>query len=51
MSAIILQVFTEAKVEELLSIFEKGTTNEKKIVYETLSAVSPSLNNKLEPLR
>ena len=50
-SAIILQVFTEAKVEELLSIFEKGTPNEKKIVYETLSAVSPSLNNKLEPLR
>jgi hypothetical protein len=50
-SAIVLQIFTESKVDELLSIFEKGTASEKKIVYETLTTVSPSLSNKLEKLR
>lgn len=50
-SAILLQIFTESKADELIAIFEKADAKEKKIVYETLSSVTPSLSNKLDALR
>ncbi len=50
-SSIVLQMFTESKIDELIAIFDKGTTDEKKLVNETISSISPSLSNKLSTLR
>ena len=50
-SAILLQVFTETKADELVDIFSGGTAKEKKDVYETLMSITPSLTNRLERIK
>jgi hypothetical protein len=49
-SEIVLQMFADCKIEEIVQIAEKATAEEKKNLYDLLRNVFPSSSNKLEPL-
>lgn len=45
------QLFTEYKRDELLSMFAKGTADEKKKAYDVLFAIDPSKSNEWDKLK
>lgn len=47
---IAISSFLDAKNDELINIFENGTSTEKKEVYEVLSTINPSQNNRYEQI-
>ena len=46
----IINVFLDAKADELTNIFMKGTDKEKKEVYEILMDIDPTRNNLYEKI-
>ena len=50
-SMIIISEFVECKMDELVQIFSKGTATERKTVYETLSYLAPTMQNRFESLK
>jgi len=50
-SAAIVVTFTDAKNDELINIFKKGTPEEKDKVYETLTAVNPTLTSRYDEIK
>lgn len=50
-SEIILQMFADTKVEEIVLIAEKATAEEKKETYDLLKNVFPAMSTQLEPLK
>ena len=50
-SEMLLQMFADAKLDELVSIAEKATSDEKKELYDLLRNIYPTMSNQLEPLR
>jgi hypothetical protein len=50
-SEILLQMFADAKLDELVSIAEKATADEKKELYDLLRSIYPTLSDQLEPLK
>ena len=50
-NSILLQVFSDTKLDELVAIYSKATTQEKQTGYKTLSNLYPGQTNRLEPLR
>ena len=50
-NSILLQVFSDTKLDELVSIYSKATTQEKQTGYKTLSNLYPGQTNRLESLR
>ena len=49
-SAIVITSFMDAKSDELVNIFSKGTANEKKQAVEILSDVQPTQSDKYEKI-
>jgi len=50
-SEILLQMFADSKLDEIVSIASTATSEEKKNTYDLLRAVFPASSNSLEPLR
>ena len=50
-SETILQMFADTKLDEIVSIAEKATSEEKKENYDLLRNIFPTTSSKLEPLR
>jgi hypothetical protein len=50
-SEIILQMFADAKLDEIVSIAGKATEDEKKEIYTLLRNVFPSMSTQIEPLK
>jgi hypothetical protein len=50
-SEIILQMFADSKLDEMVSIAGKATKEEKKETYDLLRNLYPSMSNQLEPLK
>ena len=50
-SEILLQMFADCKLDEIVSIASKATAEEKKNTYDLLWNVFPAASNSLEPLR
>ena len=50
-NSILLQVFPDTKLDELVAIYSKATTQEKQTGYKTLSNLYPGQTNRLESLR
>jgi len=49
-SAVIISTFLDAKTDELINIFSKGTDREKALVVEILSDVNPTQTQKYEQI-
>ena len=49
-SSIVVSSFLDAKTDELVNIFSKGTTQEKKLAYEILTDVNPTQTDKYEKI-
>ncbi|HQG67253.1 MAG TPA: DUF4835 family protein, partial [Paludibacteraceae bacterium] len=49
-SAIVISTFLDAKSDELINIFSKGTDKEKALVVEILSDVNPTQTQKYEQI-
>jgi hypothetical protein len=50
-SEILLQMFADCKLTEIISIAEKATAEEKKSLYDLLRNVFPASSSQLEPLK
>ncbi|MDR2626672.1 MAG: DUF4835 family protein [Dysgonamonadaceae bacterium] len=50
-SEILLQMFADAKLDELVAIAGKATADEKKELYDLLRGIYPTLSTQLEPLK
>jgi hypothetical protein len=50
-SEMLLQMFADCKLDEIVSLTSKATTEEKKNTYDLLRNVFPGSSNQLEPLR
>jgi hypothetical protein len=50
-SEIILQMFADCKLDELVLIAGKATAEEKKETYDLLRSLYPTMSNQLEPLK
>jgi hypothetical protein len=50
-SDIWLQMFANAKLDELVSLAGKATADEKKELYDLLRDTYPAMSNQLEPLK
>ncbi|MDR1527481.1 MAG: DUF4835 family protein [Dysgonamonadaceae bacterium] len=50
-SEILLQLFADAKLDELVSIAGKTTADEKKELYDLLRGIYPTMSSQLEPLK
>jgi hypothetical protein len=50
-SEVILQMFADSKLDEIVSIAEKASKEEKKDTYDLLRNVFPSMTKQLEPLK
>ena len=46
-----ITVFLDAKSDELVKLFEQGTTAEKDLVYETLMAVDPTRQTEYDKIK
>ena len=46
-----ITVFLDAKYDELVKLFEQGTTSEKDLVYETLVAVDPTRQSEYDKIK
>ncbi|MDR0863609.1 MAG: DUF4835 family protein [Candidatus Symbiothrix sp.] len=50
-SEIILQMFADSKLDEIVSIGGKATQEEKKELYDLLRSLYPTMSNQLDPLK
>jgi hypothetical protein len=50
-NSVLLQLFSDAKLDELVAIYSKATTQEKQEGHKTLSNLFPVETNRLEPLK
>jgi hypothetical protein len=50
-SEIIMQMFADCKLDELVSIAGKASSEEKKETYDLLRSLFPSMTNRIEPLK
>jgi hypothetical protein len=50
-SEIVLQMFADCKLDEIVSLAAKATAEEKKIAYDLLKSVFPASSTQLEPLK
>ena len=50
-SVIIVSEFVETKADEIVNIFTKGSTEERKTAYEVLNYVAPTMQNKIAALK
>jgi len=50
-NAALVVCFTDAKNDELINIFKKGTSEEKDKVYDTLTAVNPTLTSRYDEIK
>lgn len=50
-NAALVICFTDAKNDELINIFKKGTPDEKNKVYDTLTAVNPTLTSRYDEIK
>jgi len=50
-SEILLQMFADCKLDEIVSVASKANTEEKKSVYDLLQSVFPASSTQLEPLK
>lgn len=50
-TSVLLQMFSDAKLDELVSIYSKATMQEKQEGYKLLSNLYPALTTRLEPLK
>jgi hypothetical protein len=50
-SEILLQMFADAKLDELVSIAGKATADEKKELYDLLRSIYPTMSTQLDPLK
>lgn len=50
-SEIIIQMFADCKLDEIVSVASKASTEEKKETYDLLRNIFPASSNKLEPLK
>jgi hypothetical protein len=50
-SEIILQMFGDSKLDEIVAIAEKATKEEKKETYDLLRSIYPTVSDQLEPLK
>jgi hypothetical protein len=50
-SEIVLQMFVDCKLDEIVSLAGKATAEEKKITYDLLKSVFPASSTQLEPLK
>lgn len=50
-SSVLLSVFSDAKLDELVAIYSKATTQEKQEGYKYLSDVYPAETTRLEPMK
>ena len=44
------KLFTEYKIDEIVNVYSKGTSKEKKIVVDVLSDINPSLSRELDKI-
>ena len=44
------KLFTEYKIDEIVNVYSKGTSEEKKIVVDVLSDINPSLSRELDKI-
>ncbi len=50
-SGIILQMFADSKLDEVVALAGKATQEEKKTTYDLLRKIYPTMSNQLEPLK
>lgn len=50
-TSVLLQLFSDAKLDEVVSVYSKANTQEKQAGYTLLSNLYPTENNRLEALR
>jgi len=50
-SEILLQMFSDSKLDEIVSVASKANAEEKKSLFDLLQSVFPASSNQLEPLR
>lgn len=50
-SAAIVQIFLDAKNDELINIFKKGTTEEKESAVDNLTAINPTMADRYEEIK
>ncbi|GHT60162.1 DUF4835 domain-containing protein [Bacteroidia bacterium] len=50
-SEVLLQMFADCKLDEIVSLASKATAEEKKNIYDLLQSAFPGSSNSLEPLR
>ena len=50
-TSVLLQMFTDAKLDEVVSIYSKATAQEKQEGYKRLFGLFPTAGNRLEPLK
>ncbi len=50
-SGILLQMFADSKLDEIVAMASKGTPEEKKSLYDLLMRVYPAMSSRLDPLK
>ncbi len=50
-NAVLVVAFTDAKNDELINIFKKGTPDEKDKVYDSLTAINPTLTSRYDEIK
>lgn len=50
-TSVLLQMFADAKLDEVVAIYSKATTTEKQEGYKMLSNLYPAMTTRLEPLK
>ncbi len=50
-SSILIQMFSDSKLDEVVSLASKATAEEKKEIYDMLKSVYPTQSGQLEPLK
>lgn len=50
-NAVLVVSFTDAKNDELINIFKKGTPEEKDKVYDSLTAINPTLTSRYDEIK
>lgn len=50
-NAVLVVAFTDAKNDELINIFKKGTPDEKEKVYDSLTAINPTLTSRYDEIK
>ena len=49
--SVLIPLFKDAKLDELVNVYSKAPVSEKESVYETLSGIYPTENTILEKIR